>query len=238
MGSLKKSGAAGAPPKSVLIVEDQTLFLEFLVDFIHSQTDLKVVGTASDGESACQCVKALRPDLVLLDILIPRKSGIQVAAWIKSKFPRTRILAMSSETDPKTVYQVNQLRLAGFIDKNDASVETLTTALGAIREQRQYVSPTITETLKHLRQDPLAFQKIHTPREQEVLAYVGGSLSDADIAERLGLSKTSIQTHKRNICRKLDCSSTRELIRFAVDHGFWKPSFRRMGLVDTYHRHD
>jgi DNA-binding NarL/FixJ family response regulator len=222
----------------VIVVEDQLLFQEFLVNLLREKLSMEVVGIAEDGETALELIRKFKPDLVILDILIPKLSGIQVARAILDTHPATRILAISSENDIKTIHQVHQLNLAGFIDKNEATVDVLVEAIQAIQKHKRYFSESLKLTIRKLKADPLAFQKILTRREQEILTFIGGGLSDPEIGKRLGLSDTSIQSHRRNLFRKLDVHSTPELIRFAHESGFWKASFRKMGLSDTYHIHD
>jgi DNA-binding NarL/FixJ family response regulator len=222
----------------VIVVEDQVLFQEFLVGLLRDRLSFEVVGVATDGEQALEMILKERPDLVILDILIPKLSGIRVARAVLDKYPATRILAISSETDIKTVHQLHRLNLSGFVDKNEATVDILVEAIEAILQNQRYFSESLQETVRELRTDPLAFQKILTKREQEILTYIGGGLSDPEIGKRLGLSETSIQSHRRNLLRKLDLHSTPELIRFAHESGFWKASFQKLGLSESYHIHD
>jgi DNA-binding NarL/FixJ family response regulator len=221
-----------------VVVEDQVLFQEFLANLLVEKLAFELAGTATDGPAALDLIRATRPDLVILDILIPRLSGIQIAKTVLGEMPKTRILAISSETDIKTVYQIHQLRVHGFVDKNEASVAILTEAIRSVCDGKRYLSESLRMTVQKLRADPKAFQKILTRREQEVLTQIGAGLSDAEIGRILGLSDTSVQSHRRNLFRKLDVHNTPELIRFAHDAGFWKAEFPRMGLNETYHVHE
>ena len=223
----------------VVVVEDQILFQELLVRLLEENLSHEVVGIAVDGETAIELIRKEQPDLVILDILIPKLSGIHVAKTIIGELPSIRILALSTETDLKTAYQVHQLYIHGFVDKKEASVDVLTEAIGSVIEGRRYRSPSLQAIITDLKRDPNAFQKILTKREQEVLTHIGAGLSDAAIGELLGLSDSSIQSHRRNLFRKLDVHSTPELIRYATETGFWKPAFPRMDLTDdTYHLHE
>jgi DNA-binding NarL/FixJ family response regulator len=222
----------------VVVIEDQVLFQEFVVRLLGEMDDYTVVATGRTGEEALDLVRRHKPRILVLDILIPRISGIQVAATVMKEQPQTRILAISSETDSKTIYQVNRLGIAGFIDKNEATVETFKEALKAISQGKRFLSGSLKVKLQELRTDPFAFQKVLTRREQEVLTLIGGGLSDAEIGVHLGLSEGSIHSHRRNLFRKLDVHSTPELIRFANESGFWKAAFPKMDLTDTYHIHE
>lgn len=222
----------------VVVVEDQVLFQELLVRLLKERLNYEVAGVAADGPSAIKLARQHQPDLLILDILIPEISGIMVAALIRRELPQTRILALSSETDPKTLIQIHGLKLAGFVDKKEATVEVLLKALLAISEGRCYFSDSMLRVIRSIRANPQSFQKILTRREQEVLSHIGGGLSDPEIGKVLGLSITSVQSHRRNLLRKLDVHSTPELIRYALDNGFWKARFTQMGLGDSYHIHE
>jgi len=222
----------------VVVVEDQVLFREFLIDCLANQLGYEVIGTAVNGPEALELIPRLKPELVVLDILIPELSGIHVARSLRESFPAMRILGLSNEMDAKTLHGVHQLRLNGFVDKNAATVEVLREALETIRVGGRYFSESMVEAMKKLRTNPEAFMKILSPREQEILTHIGGGLSDEDIGMRLGLSTTSVQSHRRNLLQKLNCHSTPQLIRFAAENGFWKPAFERMNLIDSYHFHN
>ena len=202
---------------------------------VRERLDLDLVGTASDGEEALEIIRRKQPDMVILDILIPKLSGIQVARTILSEFQKIRILALSSEMDATTVHQVHSMNLPGFVDKNEATVSLLVEAIQEVGNSKRYYSESVKLAIRKLQVDPQAFQKILSDREQEVLIYIGGALSDHEIGTTLGLSDSAIQSHRRSLFRKLDVHSTPELIRFAHENGFWKPSFRKMQLEGNYH---
>jgi DNA-binding NarL/FixJ family response regulator len=222
----------------VVVVEDQKLFQEFLVTLLQNRLGFEIVGKAEEGPEALRIIRETRPQLVILDILIPKLSGIFVAKTILDELPSTKILALSSEGDVKTIHQVHQLHLSGFVDKNEASVELLTEAIQAISSGRRFFSDSLKLTVRNLQADPQSFQKILTRREQEVLTYIGGGHSDAEIGQLMGLSPSSIQSHRRNLFQKLNVHSTPELIQFAQESGFWKAAFNKMKLSKTYHLHD
>lgn len=221
-----------------VVVEDQILFQEFLVGLLKERLGFEVAGVAVDGESALEIIRREKPDLVILDILIPKLSGIHVAKRLLAELPEIRIVALSTETDPKTVYQVHRLHLPAFIDKKEASIEVLQEAIRRALDRKRYFSPSVKEVLDRLRTDPNAFPKILTKREQEILTLIGAGLSDLEIGEVFSLSESSIQTHRRNLLHKLNVHSTPELIRYANESGFWKTAFSRMDLRDTYHLHE
>jgi len=222
----------------IVVVEDQALFREFLIACLVEDMGHQVVGIAKDGESAIEIVRREKPDLLILDVLIPRLSGIRVARTIRHELPNVRILILSNQMDAKTLYQLDRLYLAGFVDKNEASIEVLTEAIQAISNKKRFFSESMKSSIHRLKSDPNAFQKILTKREQEILTYIGAGLSDEEISGMLGLSSASVQSHRANLFRKLSVHSTPELIRYASEKGFWKPQFSRMDLTDSYHNHE
>ena len=222
----------------IVVIEDQALFRELLIDEVQNKLGHEILGIAEDGESAIELVRSTKPDLLILDVLIPKLSGILVAKTIKQFLPQVRILILSNQMDAKTLYQLHKLYLAGFIDKNEASRKILGEALAAMEQKKRYFSESMQSAVRRLKSDPNAFQKILTPREQEVLTHIGAGLSDTEIGKMLGLNPSSVQSHRSNIMQKLNVHGTPELIKFASEMGFWKPEFKRMDLTDTYHTHD
>lgn len=222
----------------IVVVEDQVLFRDFLIDNLTKGMSHEIVGIAGDGKSALEVVRREKPDLIILDVLIPKLSGILVAKAVREEFPHIRILVLTNQMDAKTLYQIQKLYLAGFVDKNDASKEILAEAIEAIKNKKRYFSESMWKSVTHLKMDPISFQKILTKREQEILSYIGAGLSDDKIGEILGLSTKSIQSHRSNLLRKVGVHSTPELIVFACEMGFWKPQFKKMDLTNTYHNHE
>lgn len=219
----------------IVIVEDHLMFREFIRSVLTQDFHYDVVGEAGDGIEALRICREHKPDLLVLDILIPRLSGLHVAKTVREEMPETRILMLSSECDASTLHQLHQIHVEGFIDKVEQNTQTLRKAIRTITEGGRYYSEVIQKTLNSLHKDPMAFQKILTPREMEVLSLVGGGLSDNEIGKMLGLSSMSIQSHRRNLFSKLNITTTPELVQFAHEHGFWKHQFNKMELTRSYH---
>lgn len=211
------------------------MFREFIRLVLENDFAFTVVGEAADGIEALRVCREQHPDLVLLDILIPRLSGLHVARTLREEMPQTRILMLSSECDASTLHQLNELRVDGFVDKVGQDIDVLRRAIRTVSEGGRYFADVVQQTLADLREQPEAFPKLLSPREMEVLSLVGGGLSDTEIGRILGLSPDSVKSHRRNIMKKLSIHNTPDLVQFAHDHGFWKHQFNRMDLSRTYH---
>jgi DNA-binding NarL/FixJ family response regulator len=212
----------------IVIVEDQKLFQELLSHVITSVFGYRVVGVAGDGISALRLCRKLEPALVLLDICIPQTSGLVVAEILKAEYPNTKILAVSSENDPVTILRAFKIGVQGYLDKSTQTIEILTEAIRKVSTGGTYFSPSVLRIRDKLLEEPMAFQKILSPREQEILSLIGGCYSDQEIGNLVGLSPATVQTHRKNIMGKLGVHSTPELIRYALDNGFWKPHEQRL----------
>ena len=220
-------------PKSleIVIVEDQKLFQQLLSLVVTQEFGYTVVGQAGDGISALKICREKRPQLVLLDICIPQTSGLVVAEILKAEFPQMKILAVSSENDAVTVHRAFKLGIQGYLDKATQTMETLTEAIRKVSTGGTFYSETILRVRERLMHEPMAFQKILSAREQEILALIGGCYSDQEIGNLVGLSPSTVQTHRKNIMSKVGVHSTPELIRYAIEKGFWKPHAEKMDPV-------
>ncbi len=219
----------------VVIVEDQAMFREFIHQVVEQDLNLRVIGEASDGVEAVEVCRRLRPQLVILDILIPKLSGLHVAQTVIEEIQGCKVLALSAEFDQTTLHQLHQLGVHGFVDKTAKTTATLKEAISLVAAGKTYYSDVLRETISAMRQTPFSFEKILTRRESQVLSFVGGGLTDSEIGKIIGLSASSVQSHRRNLMKKLDVHSTPELIQFAQDKGFWKPAFNQMELTHSYH---
>lgn len=218
------------PSLKIVIVEDQKLFQQLLTHIAEREFGHEVIGFADNGMDAMRICREKKPDLVMLDLLIPKISGLVVAENLRQEFPRLKILAISSETDPYTIHRVFEIGFNGFVDKGSQSIERLTEAIQKVASGRPYFSETILRERDRLIREPRSFQKILSPREQEVISLIGGCYSDQEIGEFLGLSPSTVQTHRKNIMHKTGTHTTPALIKYALENGFWKPRETQINL--------
>jgi len=180
----------------------------------------EVVGEAGDGLEAVTVVERTSPELVLLDLHLPRLDGFGVVEAIRRLLPKVKILVLSSHCDEYTVYRAEHARVQGFVDKNTNSVEALKMAITTVSQGRVYFSQAFTNTKNARLRDPHSFDKLLTERERAVLALVGEPLSDGEVAARLEISEQTVEKHRFNVLRKLGLQTTTELIRYARANGF------------------
>lgn len=211
----------------IVIADDHQLVLEGILAMLKEFNDFEVAATANDGQDAIQKVRLLRPDLVLMDIEMPRMNGIEAATIIKREFPEIKILFLSMHFEKAVVKKVMQLGANGFVIKS-ADKEEFQLALKKIISGKNYFCSEITESLADNQSSTMKFNGESsslqamvslTDREKDVLSLVAEGLTNKEIGEKLFISHRTVDTHRTNLMKKLDIHSMAELIRFAYQNG-------------------
>jgi DNA-binding NarL/FixJ family response regulator len=211
----------------VLIVDDQELVRTGLRLFLETQEDLEVIGEAANGEEAIERARDLRPDVVLMDIRMPRTDGIEATARLTSAGgePRPRVLVLTTFDLDEYVFGALRAGAAGFLLK-DASRERLLEAIHVVHGGDALLSPSITRRLVEdfaARTDPLeppakVLAQL-TAREREVLALVARGRSNGEIAQLLVVSEATVKSHVGSILSKLGLRDRVHAVVFAYEHG-------------------
>lgn len=222
--SLRVFGALPPTPVKIVIVEDQTMVRDLLVRACQSSLAKVTVEQAADGAKALERCQAMSPDLIILDLELPDGDGLDLLPKLRALAPGAKVIVLSSHTDDVTVHRVMQKHIEGFVDKNSQPLEMLREAVQMVMDGRRYMSPAVREVWSRLRDEPEAFSKILSDREQEILGLVGRGLTNSEIAEILGLRAVTVQNHRCNIMARLGIHSTSHLIRYANDKGFTRLS--------------
>lgn len=191
---------------------------EFL-QFHCRELRLDVAKCATGYLEGLAAVRVSRPDLVLLDISLPDGDGLELARVVISEMPRIRILAISSHHDPWTMLQVQRIGIHGFVDKTDQRPEVVTEAIQAVLAGRVYYTQVVNQSSAAIRRDPKSFIRVLSDYETRILAMIGESCSDEEIAATLSVSATTVQSRRRDIMKKLDIHSTPKLIHYAIVNG-------------------
>jgi two-component system response regulator NreC len=211
----------------IVLIEDQAMFRSLLEKICRQEFHLSVAGQAEDAATGLMLCERHQPEMVLLDLNLPDRDGISLAEDLLERCPRLRILALSSECDDYTLYRLLNSGVHGYVDKNRQSIEILRQAIDEVIHGRAFFAEVVQQVRQRLRTDPRAFPKMLTNREQQLLALLGGGLTDDEVARVLRLSPYTVQIHRRTIMGKLDVHRTPDLIRYAVSKGFAKlNSFR------------
>jgi len=213
-----------APCKRIVIAEDQTLVRQGLKSLLVKDDQFSVVGEAEDGREAIRAVAKYKPDLLLLDLAMPRMSGISAIREIKQLYPDTRIIALTYHTSDEYILAAFQSGADGYCLKNDSHGELLS-AIEKVLSGKKYFSPDICDKVltgylergQTLKQDT-AWETL-TPREIEVLKLVGEGHTSQEIAEFLSISPKTVDKHRSNIMNKLDLHNASALTAYAIEKG-------------------
>jgi two-component system NarL family response regulator len=211
-------------PIRVLVVDDHALFRRGLEMVLIQEPDIEVIGEASDGEEAVAMVHDLTPDVVLMDIRMPRGSGLQACAAIKDLVPSARIVMLTMSDDEADLYEAIKAGASGYLLK-EIPVYEVAAAIRAVHTGQSLISPAmagklLTEFASLMREpaeEPAAARPPRlTDRELEVLKLVARGMNNRDIAKELYISENTVKNHIRNILEKLQLHSRMEAVVYAV----------------------
>ena len=208
----------------VVIAEDHTLFRQGLKALLSLEPEFEVVGEAADGYQAIQSAKELKPDLILLDISMPRVDGMAAIKEIKRVCPEAKILVLTVHKTEEHVLETLKSGASGYVLK-DASREELLLAMKSVLQDKRYLSPDISARIVdgYLNgrgaDEPDTPWKSLTPREKQVLKLVAEAYKNKEIADFLCISVKTVAKHRSNIMGKLDLHSASELTAYAMKRG-------------------
>ena len=218
---------------SVLLVDDQPLLRTGFRLILASEPDLEVVGEAGDGETALGQVKALRPDVVLMDIRMPRMDGVEATRKIVETYgaEASRVLVLTTYDNDEYVVEALRAGASGFLLK-DTPAEDLVEAVRVVHRGEAVVAPRVTRRLldrfaRHLPHATPRREAAHpdlTEREEEVFRLVARGLSNAEIAAALVVSETTVKTHVSNLLTKLGLRDRVQAVVYAYENGLVTPS--------------
>lgn len=209
-------------PYRTLLIEDHRLFLNLLANHIDQSEEFELVGQATDGEEGLDSFLRLTPDLVLLDIVIPKLNGLELAKTILSTHPKARILAITSQMDEQTTNQIYSIGFHGYVEK-EQPIEILQEAMLTVAEGGLYFTKLVRDNRYKIASDPNALHKILSPREQEILFWVAEGQTSQNIADQLNLSTRTIENHRYRIMKKLNLDTVSDLIKLALKHNLQRP---------------
>jgi DNA-binding NarL/FixJ family response regulator len=210
-------------PLRILLVDDHAVVREGLKRLIAEQSDIEVVGEAADGHEAIEHVKTLRPDVVMMDVSMPRLSGVEVTRELKEICPATRILALTVHEDEAYVREFLKAGAAGYLLKR-APTDELVRAIRAVASGGVYIDPRVTtrfvQTLSQSDRVRGSATLDLSEREAEVLRLIAQGYANKEIAAQLNLSVKTVETYKARSMEKLGLRSRVDIVRIAVERGW------------------
>jgi NarL family two-component system response regulator LiaR len=205
----------------VLVVDDHSIVREGLRSLIETEPGMELVAEAGDGNRAVSLARMLRPDVILMDLVMPNKDGIQAIREIKEEDPAARILVLTSFSEDDRVFSAIKSGALGYLLK-DASPGELLQGIRDVYEGKSSMPPEIAGKLIHELQRPAPADPITEPltrRELEVLRLLARGLTNREIAETLTLSERTIRSHVSNILGKLHLANRTQAARYAYEEG-------------------
>ena len=208
----------------IVLADDHTILREGLRALLSADPKFEIVAEAEDGRQAVRCVEKLGPDLLLMDLSMPRMSGIDAISEIKKRYPETKIIALTVHKTEEYLLTTLQAGVDGYVLK-DATHDELVMAIHNVMAGKPYLSPGISEKIiegylegKEGSLSLSSWQKL-SQREREVLKLIAEGYKNKEIAEELCISLKTVEKHRANLMKKLDLHNAAGLTVYAVEKG-------------------
>jgi two-component system NarL family response regulator len=207
----------------LLLVDDHELMRQGLRAILDREDDVEVIGEATNGRMAVDLARQLAPDIVVMDVAMKDMNGIEATRQIRAECPSVKVMALSSHSDSRYVNAILEAGACGYVLKANA-FDDLRRALEAARQGKSYLCPDVTQSViggsSRGPDSPASSAGTSlSPREREVLQLLAEGQSSPEIGKRLFVATTTVETHRRNIMRKLDIHSVADLTKYAIREG-------------------
>lgn len=209
----------------ILLADDHALMRRGIRDLLESDSELEVVGEASDGREAVRMAEKLKPDVMIIDLAMPELNGLDAIRQIRRDVPDAELLVFSMHDSEELIREVFAAGARGYVLKNDVALY-LVEAVKSLARHKPFFTPRISEAILNSlvstatpgqpepsRSGPLS------GREREILQLLAENKSNKDIAKALGISVRTVETHRRSVMQKLDANSIVELVHYAIRNG-------------------
>lgn len=200
----------------VVIAEDHTLIREALVKMLHESKKIDVVGEAATGATAISMTKRHKPDVLVLDVTMPEKDGLQALAELVQLHVQTKVLVLTMHEDEAHGVRAMRAGAAGFLRKS-VSVDELVAAIEKVHKGEQVVPAEILAALNRKRSEHPA--QILSQREFQVMSYLAAGKTNREIADTLSISVKTVDTHRGHVLKKLRLRNNSDITRFAISNG-------------------
>ncbi|MEQ8907844.1 MAG: response regulator transcription factor [Vicingaceae bacterium] len=214
-------------PSKILVVDDHQLVLDGLSSIVKDLDDFEILAAAHNGKEALDITKALKPDIILMDIDMPVMNGLEAMRRIKEENPKQAVIMLTMHNEASLIKKVMDIGADGYVLKNADRTEFYS-ALCAVSKGKSYFSSEVTQALLNpekngatafnVSPDTIQLSKL-TEREIDVLKLIAEGLSNKEIGEKLYISHRTVDTHRTNLMKKLDAHNIAGLIKFAIKNG-------------------
>ncbi len=213
----------GSEPMRVVIADDHGIVRSGVRMLLERQSDIQVIGEASDGAEARDMVIREKPDLAILDVKMPKLTGLQATREIREQVPEVSVLILSMYDDDRYLFEALKAGASGYVLKTQADAD-LMAAVRAVEKGEPFLTPAAQRALiKDVLGEGAERSDDLTPREQEVVKLVAEAHTNKEIAEILHLSEKTVENHRSNAMRKLGMRDRVELVRYAIRKGLIEP---------------
>lgn len=209
---------------NILIADDHEVIHNGIKDILRSHSRYNIIGSAYNGEEAIEKALQLKPDIIFMDISMPKLSGIEAIKVITKEFPGSKILALTQHDENEYVVQILKAGGSGYLLKNSRKEEFLS-AIETVLLGKRYLSDQLSEQMLNSVLDQVSGEKnpeqeeVHlTRREIEIIQQIADDKSNQEIADELHLSVRTVETHRRNLMQKLKINSVVALLKYATQH--------------------
>jgi len=206
------------PPIRVLLADDQTVVREGLAMLLRFSPGLEVVAAAADGNDAVRLAEQLRPDVVLMDLRMPRCDGVEATRRILAAQPATQVIVLTTYADDESVFAALDAGARGYLTK-DASADEIQRAIRTVHAGQALLDPSVQRRLLERSLAPARHPDGLTAREVEVLREIAAGHTNREIAERLVIGEATVKTHVNNIFAKTGARDRAQAVVYAVRHG-------------------
>ena len=214
-------------PLRIVVVDDHAVVRRGVRALIESRAGWEVVAEAATGREALDAVKRLRPEIVVMDLILPELNGLEATRQIVRESPHTEVLVLTMHHSEELARQVLKAGARGYVLKSDAD-QNLIAAIDALRQHKPFLTSGVTEFmldgfLRDASKPEEASKEVITPREREIIQLLAEGHSNKEAATRLGISVKTIEAHRANIMRKLRLRSVSDLVRYAIRNKIAQP---------------
>ena len=199
----------------VAIAEDHQALIDGIQSYLEYEDDITIVGHANDGEALLELVEHRAPNLVLCDIRMPKMDGISAAKIIQKQYPQTKVIAFTMFDQEEAIKQMLDAGAVGYILKN-SSLEVVKEAIRTVAAGKVYFDKKIQLPSGEKNNS----KSVLSTREKEILGFVGRGRTSHEIADELFIGKSTVDTHRKNMIRKLGLSGAGELLRYALERKY------------------